>query len=173
VTRPRILLAEDDDELRWSLVAALKRAGFDVFAVANGCDLLDVLSIHLGLEPASPSKYAADGCDLGDVLGEGRGLDVQAIVTDVRMPGFDALHMLAGMNDLGCALPVVVISAFGDDEVRARARALGAVAFLPKPFELDALARTLREAIGQPRPSRAVHMAPSPTGGRKDVRAQE
>lgn len=124
--RPRILLAEDDDELRWSLTDVLQRAGFDVFAVANGCDLLDVVCarIDAGEPPA-----------------------VQAIVTDVRMPGFHTFNILAGLHDLGAHPPVIVISAFGDDDIRARARSVGAVAFLDKPFDAHTLERTLREAL--------------------------
>jgi DNA-binding response OmpR family regulator len=131
--RPRILLAEDDDELRWSLVAALQHDGFDVFAVANGGDLVDLI------------------CDrLDEPLDDERGPAMHAIVTDVRMPGFDGLSILCGLHEVGCGPPLIVISAFGDEEMRLRAHTLGAVAFLDKPFELRALERSLHEAVGRP-----------------------
>lgn len=127
VKRPRILLAEDDDELRWSLTDVLDRAGFEVFAVADGCAFLDIVSeaVDRGQPPA-----------------------VHAIVTDVRMPGFHTFNILSGLHQLGGAPPVIVISAFGDEDLRARARSVGAVAFLDKPFNLQQLERTLREALG-------------------------
>ena len=127
--RPRILLAEDDDELRWSLTDVLDRAGFDVFAVANGFDFLDVVSARID---------------------EGIGPTVQAIVTDIRMPGFNTFNILAGLHELGCGPPVIVMSAFGDEDMRARARSIGAVAFLDKPFDIRALERCLRAAVGRP-----------------------
>lgn len=131
VRRPRILLAEDDDELRWSLTDVLDRAGFEVFAVADGCAFLDVVS---------------------ESIDEGKPPAVQAIVTDVRMPGFHTFNILAGLQQLGDAPPVIVISAFGDEDVRARARSVGAVAFLDKPFPLATLERALREALSHTSP---------------------
>ncbi|HEX7479989.1 MAG TPA: response regulator [Polyangiales bacterium] len=122
---PRVLLAEDDDDLRLGLTALLRFDGYDVYAVADGTSLLDKLASRLlSQELATP---------------------VDVIVTDVRMPGVNGLAIVEGLRADGWAQPVVLISAFGDDEVRARVERLESVVFLAKPFEPAALERVLAD----------------------------
>ncbi|MCX4246836.1 sigma 54-interacting transcriptional regulator [Paraliomyxa miuraensis] len=124
--RAQILLAEDDDELRWSLHDFLECSGYRVVAVRDGRALLE----HLGAK----------------VLFERQGAPPDAIITDVRMPFLSGLDLLQKVRERGWKTPVVLMSAFGDKELKQRATALGAVAFLDKPIDTDALLHVLRTA---------------------------
>ena len=124
---PQILLAEDDDELRWGLHDFLRCAGYSVVAVRDGRALLE----HLGAA----------------MLLDQRDAPPDAIITDIRMPVITGLQLLQKVRDRGWETPVVVISAFGDEELRRRATSLGATAFLDKPIDTDALLRVLRSVV--------------------------
>jgi two-component system response regulator (stage 0 sporulation protein F) len=124
---PQILLAEDDDELRWGLHDFLRCAGYSVVAVRDGRALLE----HLGAA----------------MLLDQRDAPPDAIITDIRMPVITGLQLLQKVRDRGWQTPVVVISAFGDEELRRRATSLGATAFLDKPIDTDALLRVLRAVV--------------------------
>ena len=113
--RPLVLLAEDDDEIRWALVDFLVHDGFLVTSVPNGNLLAEALRQLLAKQL------------LPDV-----------IVTDHRMPGRLGIDVLASLSEHGVAVPVIVITAFGAD-VGEKARALGARAVFQKPFDPDDL----------------------------------
>ncbi|MBL9037093.1 MAG: sigma 54-interacting transcriptional regulator [Archangium sp.] len=135
-TRPRkirVLLAEDDDELRWALSDVLKAEGYEVIGVPNGRALLE----HLG----------------ASLLLEERGSPPDLIVTDVRMPGLTGMQILESVRDRGWTTPVVLVSGFGDEETHRRASVLGATAFLDKPINLNELRAILQNAVASPRPS--------------------
>ena len=123
----RVLLAEDDDELRWALEECLKREGYEVIAVPDGNAVLNHLGAALLLERRE---------DPPDV-----------IITDLRLPGFTGMHLLEAIRGKGWTVPVVVISAFGDERTRARARELGATAFLDKPLETEQLKTVIQNAL--------------------------
>ncbi len=129
--RQRILLAEDDFDVRLGIARLLDIYGYDVRAVASGAELLDVLATWLlGEEPDAPAD---------------------ALITDVRMPGFDGLHIVEGLRDNGYDTPIVVISAFGDAALERRLRRLPDVRFLAKPFNPVTLANVLAELTLRPR----------------------
>lgn len=111
-TSMRILLAEDDDDLRWALASYLTSQGYDVSAVANGAAAL----AHI------------EAC-----MRENNIPDI--IVTDVRMPGITGTELLQSLRTRGCDTPVVIMSAFADEALRLRAKDLGANLFLEKPIE--------------------------------------
>jgi CheY-like chemotaxis protein len=82
-----------------------------------------------------------------EVLLERRELPGDAIVTDLRMPVMDGFQLLQSARAHGWSIPVIVISAYADPDTRARARDLGATAFLEKPIDLRELTRVLEEAM--------------------------
>ncbi|PTL81196.1 response regulator [Vitiosangium sp. GDMCC 1.1324] len=130
----RVLLAEDDDEMRALLTLTLARAGFAVVALEDGFELSD---------------YVA----LTQVCG-GPLMPPDLILSDVRMPGRTGLEVLAQAQAAGLSCPVVVLSAFADEETREAARVLGVSAFLDKPVDLEVLKAAVREAAraGSPSP---------------------
>ncbi len=63
---------------------------------------------------------------------------IDLIVSDVRMPICSGLEIVRAIRDSGWTVPVILMTAFGDDETRDRAAQLNAVLF-DKPFDLDDL----------------------------------
>lgn len=74
--------------------------------------------------------------DGGKLLGAASSVDL--IISDVRMPAFTGLQILAALREVGNAVPVILMTAFGDDETRRRAESMGAILF-DKPFVLSDL----------------------------------
>jgi DNA-binding response OmpR family regulator len=123
----RVLLAEDDGELRTLIAHALRSDGFEVVEVQDGRALVDSLA------DAIAADGALDGYDL--------------VVSDVRMPGFSAIDVLSAMRPFLSRTPVVLITAFGDPRTHQRALLLGAAAVIDKPFDVDELRFRLRELL--------------------------
>ena len=114
----RVLVAEDDTEMRRLLVDAFAHAGYQVIEVADGRQLLACLA----------DPHHRDHCPEPDL-----------VVSDIRMPGHSGLDVLAALRQHDWAMPVLIITAFGSPETHAEARRLGAAAVLDKPFDIDDL----------------------------------
>ena len=115
----RVLLAEDDPELRSLIAMVLRRRAFQVEVARDGSEALERLaSAVLGRPP-------------------GRGPDL--LITDHRMPKFDGLDVIEALRLVGVRTPIILITAFGDAATHARAEALGVSAVLDKPFDLNDL----------------------------------
>lgn len=124
-TRPaRVLVAEDDDAMRGMLVEALEEAGYRVYPVATGRELLACVR----------SRRAP--CPEPDL-----------VISDIRMPGITGLEVLRHLRKSDWTMPVIMITAFGDPETHARARFLGAAAVLDKPFDVDDLVDAARSIV--------------------------
>ncbi len=120
----RVLVAEDDFEMRRLVAATLRRERYDVTEAANGIQLLDQLE-----------AAAAQGWRFA------------AIVSDVRMPLLSGMDVLAILRAAAEEIPVILITAFGDGETHAEAHELGAVGILDKPFDMSALTTLVAGAI--------------------------
>jgi DNA-binding NtrC family response regulator len=72
---------------------------------------------------------------------------VDAIVSDIRMPGTSGLAILEGLNECQSAMPVILITAFGDRDTHERARQLGVVAVFDKPFDMADLLAALHRVV--------------------------
>jgi DNA-binding NtrC family response regulator len=115
MTQPKniqILVCDDEELIRWSLVEHLTALGYDVRDAYDGQDCLD--------------KLAAGAPDL--------------LITDLKMPRVDGMELLRRVRQGGLDLPVIVITAHGDLESGIEATRLGARAFVSKPFDLRELA---------------------------------
>ncbi len=126
VRKPRILVAEDDVEMRRLLVTQLRHAGFETTECADGFQLLD---------------------QLGNPVTEREPDDYDLIVSDIRMPGVTGLEVLEGIHEADWFVPMILITAFGNDEVHRRAADLGAAGMLDKPFEIEDLIKRIREIL--------------------------
>lgn len=71
--------------------------------------------------------------------------DPMLVLSDVNMPGIDGLALLQAIHHEWPGLPVMMVTAYGDDERRRQAAALGAADFLGKPVDFDHLKRRLRD----------------------------
>jgi CheY-like chemotaxis protein len=71
--------------------------------------------------------------------------DPVLVLSDVNMPGTDGLALLEAIHQEWPELPVMMVTAYGDEERRRRAASLGAADFLSKPVDFDHLKRRLRD----------------------------
>ncbi len=71
------------------------------------------------------------------------------VLTDVRMPDIDGLALLRRLRDQGSRLPVIVMTGEGDIAIAVQAMKAGAVDFLEKPFDDEALFEAIRRALEQ------------------------
>ena len=67
------------------------------------------------------------------------------ILSDINMPGMDGLQLLGEIKNRRPDLPVMMVTAYGDDERRRRAHELGAFEFITKPVDFDFLKEQLRQ----------------------------
>ena len=124
--RERVILAEDDGPMRRILAAGLRKNGYEVSEFTDGADLLE--HVVTCLFSASLREKAA------------------AIVSDIRMPGISGLRVLHGLRAFDAEMPVILITAFGDNETRDEAQKHGAV-LIDKPFELTELLAAIRASV--------------------------
>jgi len=120
--RWRVLIAEDDPQMRAWLRLALRSSGVQIEEVPSGQALLDRI---------------ADDDDA----------HVDAVITDVRMPGPDGLKVLAMARTAGLDTPALVITAFPDPGVVAAVGRLARTTLLPKPFDAGELRTALRTLL--------------------------
>jgi len=121
--RARVLVAEDDPAMRELIVAVLRVDGYEVLEASDGRRLLAYIqsSVVDGKQTPPP--------DL--------------IISDIRMPGYTGLEILKALREAELEVPVVLISAFADDDVHRQAFELGAV-MMDKPLELSTLRNTVK-----------------------------
>jgi diguanylate cyclase (GGDEF)-like protein len=121
---PRILIAEDDPDITRLLGRQLRREGFDPLVFTNGVDAL----------AAFPESGAA------------------LVITDIQMPNMDGLSLLAGLrtHPNGRHLPIMMLTAMGDESYIVRAFELGADDYLIKPFSARELTARIRRLLRRP-----------------------
>ncbi len=105
----RILIADDEDSLRWVLEKGLRQAGYEVDAAKDGQGAL--------------RAFEAEPYDL--------------VFLDVRMPGLDGLTALGKLREIRPDANVIVMTAHGTMETAIQAMQRGAYDYLAKPFDLD------------------------------------
>ena len=88
--------------------------------------------------------FANSGETALEQLGGGIEPTLIVILSDVNMPGMDGLQLLAEVKHRFPTMPVMMVTAYGDDERRQRASALGATEFITKPVDFDVLKAQLR-----------------------------
>jgi CheY-like chemotaxis protein len=89
--------------------------------------------------------FAASGEEALALLSGGIEPGVIVILSDINMPGMDGLQLLGEIKGRFPDLPVMMVTAYGDDERRRRATELGAAEFLTKPVDFDFLKAQLSQ----------------------------
>ena len=82
-----------------------------------------------------------------EFLRSGNQLVTACLIVDIRMPGMSGLELQEKLNAEGCRIPIIFITAHGDEKMRAQALRAGAVEFLIKPFEDEVLIERVRTAL--------------------------
>jgi len=118
--KQKLVAAIDDDEsCRVAVQRLLKSAGFTV-------ELFDSAEAFL-----SSGHRRETGC----------------LITDIRMPGMSGLELQSKLNADHCSIPTIFITAHGEEKMRLQAMRGGAVTFLVKPFDDEALLEAVQAAL--------------------------
>ena len=125
----KILVADDEQNLRRVLVAMLRRDGHDVVQAANGAEAIERLA------------------------------DVDVVITDLRMPGADGMEVLRTATKTFPQLPVIMITAYGSVGQAVEAIKAGAFDYIEKPFEQDSIRTIVEKAINQAAANRTAPRA--------------
>jgi CheY-like chemotaxis protein len=107
----RVVIADDNDDMRAVLRGLVEGLGAEVSEAASGGDLAILLAE------------------------DDRAIDL--LVTDVRMPWATGVQVALSARNAGLTMPIIVITAFGDDRLRDEVKRLGAATLLPKPFRAE------------------------------------
>ena len=89
--------------------------------------------------------YAASGQEALDRLSAEIEPELLAVLSDINMPGMDGLQLLSEIKLRRPDLPVMMVTAYGDDERRRRAAQHGAAEFITKPVDFEHLKAQLRQ----------------------------
>jgi FixJ family two-component response regulator len=114
-----ISVVDDDDSVRESLQGLIRAFGFAVEVFASAEEFLN-----------------------SDQL-----LNTRCLILDVRMPGMNGIELQRRLVDSHCEIPVVFITAHGDETARSQALKDGAVDYLFKPFSEEALLNAIHAAL--------------------------
>jgi two-component system response regulator FixJ len=119
MTERTVFLVDDDEAIRHSASFMLRHAGYTVKTFPDGIVFLDQISDQF------------EGC----------------ILLDVRMPGMDGLEVQSALNRRGINMPVIILTGHGDVPVAVEAMKGGAIEFLEKPYEKQALVGAIESAF--------------------------
>ncbi|TWF52193.1 sigma-54-dependent transcriptional regulator [Neorhizobium alkalisoli] len=115
----RVLLIDDEEELRRSTAQALELFGLTVQTFSNAEHVLELTS------------FGFDG----------------VVVSDIRMPGMDGMTLLHRVRELDAEIPVILVTGHGDVQLAVKAMREGAYDFIEKPFTPQHLAGVIRRAL--------------------------
>ena len=116
---PFIAIVDDDDAIRTSTQRLISSAGFRAGAFASAEDFLQSSQLQ----------------------------DAACLIVDLRMPQMSGLELQHLLKTVNCSIPVIFITAHGDEETRAQAMRAGAVDFLDKPFGDEVLLGAVQAAL--------------------------
>lgn len=119
MNRRRILVADDDESLRWVTQVQLQRAGYEVLAAENGQAALELL----------------------------RDTAVDLVITDLKMPGMSGLDLLRQVRLESPETNVIVVTAYGTVETAVEAMKAGAFDYITKPVNPEELKLTAARAL--------------------------
>jgi two-component system KDP operon response regulator KdpE len=115
---PRILLVDDEPQLRRVLRTGLKSRGYDVRAAADGLSAFDTF----------------------------RDWHPDLVITDLAMPNMDGLELCRRLRAIS-RVPIIVLSAKGEEQTKVEALDIGADDFVTKPFGIDELLARIRASL--------------------------
>src|SRR5882672_10684395 len=114
-----VAIVDDDDSMRSALQGLLKAVGLPAQAFASAEEFLKSGQHH----------------------------QIACLIADIRMPGMSGLELQTKLNAERCRIPIIFITAHGDEKMRLRALRAGAVEFMAKPFNDEALLESVRAAL--------------------------
>jgi CheY-like chemotaxis protein len=122
----RVLLVDDEEDLRALLTSIVSDLGYEVEAAADGWSAL------LSIEEDPPAL----------------------VFLDLLLPRMDGLTLLTHLRESGSRMPIVLLTACGDEKLIRKAIRAGASAYIAKPFRIRQLADTCARFLGRPKKER-------------------
>lgn len=119
-TKPMIAIVDDDESVREATMSLMRASGFAPEAF-----------------PCADAFLKSDGLRRTSCL-----------IADVQMPGMSGIELHGRLVQSGNPIPTVLITAYPDDKVRARALKAGVICYLTKPFSDDELLNCIQSALG-------------------------
>ena len=117
----QLLVVDDDKALLLALSKVLRSEGAKVLAAGDAAEAVKHLSVNVG--------------------------NIDLVLTDMRMPGASGMSILSAVKGARPDMPVIVMTAFATDRMRADCATGGAVAFLEKPVDVATLLSTVAKAL--------------------------
>jgi DNA-binding NtrC family response regulator len=121
VSHSTILVVDDEPLARWSVSETLRESGYGVVEASDAVSALRAISTS--------------------------GLAADLVLLDFCLPDSNDLGLLTAMHALRPATPIILMTAYGTDELFEEARQRGATASLHKPFEMDELSPLVARAL--------------------------
>ena len=119
-----ISIIDDDEDVREAIAGLMKSRGFTVEAFPSALDFLAYPNVR----------------------------DTSCLIADVHMPRMTGIELHRRLVESGYAIPTILITAYPDDSVRARALADGIICYLTKPCDEDALFGCVSSALERAKP---------------------
>lgn len=116
----RVVVAEDDDDMRTVMCELISGLGVEVAPASSGGDLVRLLTDDLPID---------------------------LVVTDVRMPWMTGYNVALSARNSGIRVPIIIVTAFPDDTLVAQVERLGSAVLLAKPFRPEELLSLVRARL--------------------------
>ncbi len=117
--KPKILIVDDEKNMRWAINRALEKEGYEIFEASNGLEGIEAFDKH---RP--------------DVM-----------LLDLKMPVMDGMDTLKKIRETNSVTPILMLTAHGTMETAIEAMKLGALDYLSKPFDVEELKVQIRKAL--------------------------
>jgi FixJ family two-component response regulator len=123
-TKPLISIVDDNQDFREALTSLIRSLGYRVRAFSS-----------------APAFLASQNL-----------ANTSCLIADIQMPAMTGFELYRRLLESGHAIPTILVTAYPDDDVRARALSAGVICYLSKPFKGDELFACIRAALGRAHP---------------------
>lgn len=117
-TAKRVIIVDDQRATAWALAESLSEDGYETVTAGSSEEAL---------------KIGVEDCD--------------ALITDLRLPGMNGIELMSTVRRQRRAMPSILITAYGSNEIIESAKKAGAVGCFSKPFKIEDIKQCLKEAL--------------------------
>ncbi len=118
-----VLVVDDEEDILYAIADALEKEGMVAHKALNGRQALEILKM--------------------------RAKNIDVLITDIRMPDINGVELLLMAKDINPDIKVIVITAYGSEDLKREVFSKGAIAYLEKPFDISDLIKKVEELSQQ------------------------